>query len=610
MSHTADIRFYTPGVSMKQLDQDTLILHSKMPLQPYAQNVSYWLKHWANTTPEQVFLAEKKKSTRDWHTVTYAMMWEKVQHVASAILSRGIQMDDKVILLSGNSIHHAMIQLACTLVGITYVPLSPSYSLIPQARQKLEHIFSTLSPSMVFAESGTQFSDALALLPQEKVCIVTACDPIPGSVGFDTFIEHPIHSQLNAFEKQVTPDTVVKILMTSGSTGFPKGVPNTHKMICANQQSLAQVWPFLTQTPPILLDWLPWHHTFGGNHNFYMVLRHGGSLYIDEGKPAPDAFQTSLDNLKTVSPTLYLNVPYGHGHLVPILEQDDGFAAHFFKHLQGIFTAASALPEETWLRWQALSEKHQSRAFLSSAWGCTETAPLVTNVHFPALHSNNIGLPLPGCDIKLERHDHLYELCVRGPNIFTGYLGEQSQKHVDEEGYFHTGDLATLVDSNDIQKGLRFEGRLTENFKLSNGNWVQVNTLRVKIIGLSEGLLQDVVVTGEHQVDIGLLLILSQTHCQKMLGDPTANMQEIIASARIRDQLEQVIEKHNQQHTAQTQQIRRVAYLTKPLDMAKNEITDKGYINQRAVLKNHQALVSQLHMHSMHSMHSSIIWLK
>jgi feruloyl-CoA synthase len=588
--------FNLSSTSFVDINPNTIYLESTEPLRPHCQNVYTWLKRWAFETPERPFLAQRNMQG-NWDVKTYAQMLDLVQRVASALITHGAQPHDNLLILSGNSLRHAIIQLACTAIGLISVPVSPAYTRLEKGKHKLLHILQQVNPTWIYAESNDQLLTIIDIVNLDTVNLISAAGSSRERMihGLDTWVDHKISPVFHEYASAVTPGTCVKILFTSGSTGMPKGVPNTHEMICSNQQALTQVWPFLLKSPPVVLDWLPWHHTFGGNHNFYMILCNGGTMYIDQGKPTSDNFQVTLDNLKEISPTIYLNVPYGHSQLIPHLEQDKYFAQHFFLKLQLVFTASSALPQDLWERWQRLFKHYRPQTCLSAGWGGTETAPMVTNINFQTSESHNIGLPVPGCQLKLHAHADSYEICVKGPNVFSGYLGDVKQASFDEEGYFHTGDLVSFIDQKDINQGMKFEGRYFENFKLSNGSWVNVNILRAALIALSQDIIQDALITGEFREELGVIIIPNIFTCRKIMGCPDADLLSISQSARIQEKVTTIVRDFNKIQKVKNNQILRVTFIKSSLSMTKNELTDKGYINQRAVLKNLKFLVDQLY---------------
>ncbi len=496
------------------------------------------------------------------------------------------------MILSGNSVGHGVLMLGALLAGVPVAPISPAYSLLSQDHGKLRHIFDLVRPGLVYVEAREPFAAALGSLPLDGVEVL---DRASLAGLFST----PVGSALRQAETAVGPDTVAKILFTSGSTGIPKGVINSHRMLCANQGMIAQCWPFLSvEEPPVLLDWLPWNHTFGANHNFNLVLKHGGSLYIDGGKPTPDLIATSVANLRLISPTLYFNVPAGFAALLPFLEEDRELRAAFFGRLRMLFYAAAALPDDLWRRLETLSlDTLGHRIAMTSAWGSTETAPMATTVHFPIERAGVIGLPPPGVEIKLVPSGDRQELRVRGPNVTPGYWREpeRTAEAFDREGFYKIGDAGRLADPDLPERGLVFDGRVAEDFKLTTGTWVHVGGLRVKVLEACAPILQDAVVTGADRSEIGVLAWPNVAACRQWLGEPDATPEELVEHPQILGQLRRGLEVHNQQHPASSTRITRALLMAEPPSIDRGEITDKGYINQRATLENRWALVEGLY---------------
>jgi feruloyl-CoA synthase len=387
-------------------------------------------------------------------------------------------------------------------------------------------------------------------------------------------------------------------VFTSGSTGLPKGVLNSHRMLCSNQQSLAQIWPFTERTPPVLVDWLPWHHTFGGNHNFNLVLKRGGSLYIDAGRPAPQLIETTVRNLTEIAPTIYFNVPAGYAQLLPHLERDADLRASFFSRLELIFYAAAALPQELWERLQSVSAHARGEpVVMTSSWGLTETAPLATSAHFAVARAGVIGVPVPGVEVKMTPVEDKQELRVRGPNVTPGYLGrpDLTEAAFDHEGFYCTGDAGRLEDPDDPAKGLVFDGRLTEDFKLMTGTWVFAGDVRVAALDATAPLLQDAVVCGHDREYVALLAWPNVAAARELLGDPDADPQTLVHARQLIEHLRARLAAHNRGHSGSFMRIARVLLLAEPPSLDANEITDKGYVNQRAARERRSKQVTALY---------------
>jgi feruloyl-CoA synthase len=567
-----------------------LLLRARRDLDPYPRSLGELLHRWAGEAPERIFLAERNGT--GWRRVSYAAALAAVERIASALLARGLGPERPLLLLSDNGVDHALLQLAALHVGIPAVPISPAYSLLAEDHGQLRYILELVRPGLVFAGDGERYARALATvaatLPAE---IVTGAPPAAAD-------RHP---DLAARAAAVGPDTIAKILFTSGSTGRPKGVINTQRMLGSNQQAIAQGWPFLAARPPVIVDWLPWSHTFGGNHNFNLVLRNGGTLYIDGGKPAPGLIETTVENLRAIPSTLHFNVPRGFDMLIPFLERDPDLRDTFFRDLDALFYAAAALPQHLWEKLEALSVAATGRRVaLLSAWGSTETAPCATQIHFPIERAGVIGLPVPGCEIKLAPVDGKLEIRVKGPNVTPGYWRqpELGGEMFDAEGFLKTGDAARLADPDDPSHGIVFDGRLAENFKLTSGTWVHVGELRLALLAAGAPLVQDVVVTGHDREEIGLLVFPNPEGCRALCADTDSDalpLAELIRRPAVRAHLAAALTAHNAANTASSRRIARALLVAEPPSIAAGEITDKGYVNQRAVLAHRATLVARLH---------------
>ncbi|HTP61141.1 MAG TPA: feruloyl-CoA synthase [Burkholderiales bacterium] len=560
------LRYAPAEVQLEKRADGATLLRSPQPLKPYARAVGDWLLHWYERTPDRTFIAERKGE--GWRRVTYRDALSDARRIGQALLNLGLDADKPVAILSDNSVDHALLALGAMHVGVPVAPISPAYSLMSKDFVKLKHIFELLKPGLVFAAEAEKFAPALAAVGATSTPVAELLETNPGST-------------LEVAFSRLTPDTVAKILFTSGSTGMPKGVINTHRMLCANQQMLAQVWPFLEDQVHTIVDWLPWNHTFGGNFCFNMILRNGGTLYIDNGKPAPGLAELTAKNLREISPTMYFNVPRGFDLLMPMLESDAQLRKNFFRELDMVFYAGAALPQNLWERLEklALAEKGGALSMISS-WGSTETAPSAAAVHYPIERAGVIGLPNPGCELKLVPAAGKLEVRVKGPNVTPGYYrrDDLTRPAFDSEGYYCIGDAMKFADPAAPEKGLVFDGRVAEDFKLSTGTWVHVGAIRVKLIAAGNPLIQDAVITGHDRSEIGALVFLS----------PAAK------AVDVRAKLAQALKELSREGGSSTHPSR-LLIMTEPPQIDGNEITDKGYINQRAVLERRAALVEKLY---------------
>ncbi len=556
------LRFAPAEVRLEKRADGSMLLRSPQKLGPFARCVTEWLVHWSDRAPERIFLAERSKD--GWRKLSYRETYGAVRRIGQALLDRNLNAQSPVAILSDNSIDHALLALGAMHVGVPVAPVSPAYSLMSKDFGKLKSIFELVKPGLVYAADPEKFAPALAAVGAKSTSLAELLETNPGS------------TQEREFSK-VRPETVAKILFTSGSTGAPKGVINTHRMLCANQQMLAQAWPFVEDRPPVVVDWLPWNHTFGGNHNFNLVLRNGGTMYVDGGKPVPGLVETTARNLKEVAPTMYFNVPRGFDLLLPLLEQDAELRRNFFRELDVLFYAAAALPQNLWDRLKKL----KPGVSMLSAWGSTETAPLATSVHWPMDRAGVIGLPVAGCELKLVPAAGKLEVRVRGPNVTPGYYkrDDLTRAAFDEEGFYRIGDAAKLADPQRPEKGIVFDGRVAEDFKLSTGTWVHVGAVRIALIAAADSLIQDAVITGHDRDEVGALVFLG----------PAAR--DVDVPSRLREVLRKL------SGTSSTR-IARLLVMGEPPSIDANEITDKGYMNQRAVLERRAALVEKLYSSS------------
>ena len=576
-----------------------MLLRSPQPLRAHSTNVGCLLLEWAARTPARVFLAER--APRDgWRTVSYAEAARAASSVAQALIDRGLDQSRMVMVLSGNGIDHALLMLGAFLAGVPICPVSPAYSLLSTDHARLKHIYRLIAPGLLFVDSFDAFRPALQALGLAGTELVCSSGLTPGVAGtpFADLIATVATAQVRRRAESISPDDVAKILFTSGSTAVPKGVVNTHGMLSANQQMLRQCWGFLEHQPPVLLDWLPWNHTFGGNHNFNMVLRNGGSLFVDDGRPTAGLIERTVANLREVSPNVYFSVPAGYAMLLPYLEKDGDLARSFLRELRLFFYAAAALSQDIWDRLARLSIAHLGRCLpLTSGWGSTETAPLATTAHFPVDRAGVIGLPVPGVEVKLAPVAAKLELRVRGANVTPGYYNEPelTREAFDAEGFYRTGDAGRLLDPEAPEKGLVFEGRLAEDFKLGTGTWVHVGMLRSTVLAACAPALQDLVVCGHGRDEIGILAWPNASACRDLIGEEAAADPASLARAPdVLDTVRRGIAAHNRAHPGASTRIARVHLMTEPASIDANEVTDKGYINQRAVLERRGDLVLRL----------------
>jgi feruloyl-CoA synthase len=597
----AAIDFAPPLVAVEGSPESGFLFSSRQPLQAYRENLGQLLRHWAELTPERIFLAERQAEGQ-WLRLSYAEVNRRADAIAQALLNRHLGAYRPVMILSGNSIEHALLMLGCFLAGVPVVPVSVPYSLLSKDFLKLRFIFEEVCPGLIYVADAELFSAALSALHLAGVEVVSGRGELPDqpTTPFASLVATPVSAEVEGALAQVGGKAVAKILYTSGSTGQPKGVINTHKMLCANQQMMAQVWPFTSQTPPLLVDWLPWNHTFGGNHNFNMVLSQGGTLYIDGGKPAPGLIELTVKNLAEISPTIYFNVPVGYAMLLPYLEQDEALRRIFFKDLQLIFYAGAALPQDLWTRLEKVAIQATGKKVpMTSSWGSTETAPVATTAHFPLEKAGVIGVPCPGVSLKMVPNGDSYELRVKGPSVTPGYFRrpDLTAAAFDEDGYYRIGDAGRFVDPDDPSKGISFEGRVAEDFKLTSGTWVRVGMLRIAVLAAASPILQFALVTGHDRPEVGILGWPNLAACRKLCPAEAEQIpvDKLIHRPEVAEFLRQTLTAFNNEQVGSSTRIARLLLMSEPPDSDANEITDKGYINQRAALERRKELVEQLY---------------
>jgi feruloyl-CoA synthase len=595
-----EVLFASPRMATEQRADGSILLRSTMPLQPYARCVGDWLEQWARQKPDKIFLGERSTPDAPWSTVTYGEALRQVRAIGAWILAQGMSAERPLVILSDNSIEHALLALGAMHVGVPAAAISPAYSLVSKDFDKLKSMIALLDPGAIYVSNLASFAPALAAIrPLHRATIVSGAGDGEGVISFRAIAATPETDAVAKAFAALGPDTIAKFLFTSGSTGTPKAVINTQRMLTSSQQAKAQTWAFLdTADDLVILDWLPWSHTFGANHNFNLVLRNGGTLYIDGGKPAPGLFATSLANLRSVMPTVYFNVPRGFDMLISALREDEALRLRFFADVKFVFYAGAALPQSLWEALEDLSVKTCGRAMpMVSAWGSTETSPLATDCHFQAQRSGNIGVPTPGTELKLVPSGDKLEVRVRGPNVTPGYwkAPELTAQAFDTDGFYLIGDAVTFADAQRPELGLFFDGRVAEDFKLNSGTWVSVGTLRVAGISALAPLAQDIVVSGHGGNEVRFLVFPNVAACRALAGlSDSASIDEVLRHNAVRTAIGQGLAKLKAQGGGSSTFATRALLLAEPPSVDGGEITDKGYINQRAVLARRAGLVAAL----------------
>ena len=592
--------FAMPAIVADRRADGSIVLRSTTPLEASARCVGDWLEQWARQTPDRVFLGERAGPDAPWTTVSYGDALRQVRSAAAWILAQELSAERPLVILSDNSIDHALLALAAQHVGVPSAAISPAYSLMSRDFDKLRSMITLLQPGAIYVSGTRPFAAALAAIePLHSAKIVSGDAGDAGAISFRAIAATPETSDVAKAFAAVTPDTIAKFLFTSGSTGTPKAVINTQRMLTSSQQAKAQTWSFLEgHSDLVILDWLPWSHTFGANHNFNLVLRNGGTLFVDGGKPAPGLFATSLANLRSVMPTVYFNVPRGFDMLIAALRGDDELRRKFFSEVKFAFYAGAALPQNLWDALEDLSIKTVGRALpMVSAWGSTETSPLATDCHFQASRSGNIGVPIPGTELKLVPSGDKLEVRVRGPNVTPGYwkAPELTAQAFDEEAFYLIGDAVTFADPARPELGLFFDGRVAEDFKLNSGTWVSVGTLRVAGIAALAPLAQDIVVTGHGGDEVRFLVFPNIAACRVLAALPeSVDVKDVIGHETISTAIAQGLARLKAQSGNSSGHATRALLLAEPASVDGGEITDKGYINQRAVLTRRAGAVAVL----------------
>ncbi|MBL8378153.1 MAG: feruloyl-CoA synthase [Burkholderiales bacterium] len=593
------VRFGVRDTVVERRADGAILMRSPHALGRVERCVTAPLKRWALEAPERTFLAERAPDGA-WRRLSYADALRQVEALAGALLARGLSADRPLIILSGNDIEHALLCLAAMHVGIPFAPISVPYSLVSRDFDKLKHIFSLLTPGLVFAADGAAFARALdAVVPDGVEVVVTRNPPPRGATLYSALETGADAVAVARAHAAVDHASIAKFLFTSGSTGVPKGVINTHGMLCTNQAQIAMVMPFLTDAPPVLLDWPPWNHTFGGNHDFNLILFNGGTLYIDEGKPLPGAIEKTVANLKEVSPTFYLNVPKGYEMLLPFLERDADLCRSLFKNLQAMLYAGASLPQFVLESLQRLAVRTcGERIAMVTSLGSTETAPAAIFANWNMERAGNIGVPVPALEVKLVAAGDKLEARYRGASITPGYWKspELTRAAFDEEGFYCMGDALKFVDAADPARGLAFDGRVAEDFKLATGTWVSVGPLRAAIIATAAPLVQDVVVTGHDRDDLAVLVFPAWDAVRALVPQAAAaSPAQVLAEPVVRAAFQAALDRIASAGTGSANRVQRMLLLAEPPSLDLGEATDKGSINQRAVLKHRAGLVESLY---------------
>jgi feruloyl-CoA synthase len=585
---------------LSTLSDGSLLLKPTEPLRGYPLKLTERLEHWARLAPERVFAAKRAAGGR-WREITYADMLTRVRSLAAALRERNLSAERPIAILSGNDLEHLQLALAAMWAGIPYCPVSPSYSLMSRDFDKLRRVFEVLTPGLIFAAEAEAFGAAIDAVAPDAVEVVLAQGRIEGrpSSSFASLLATPVGQEADRAHAAVTPDTIAKLLFTSGSTSHPKAVITTQRMLCANQQMLLQCLRSLGERPPVLVDWLPWNHTFGGSHNVGLVLYNGGTLYIDDGKPTAQAFSETVRNLREIAPTIYFNVPKGWEDLAAALETDAELRSTFFSRVELLFYSGASLSQAVWDRLDRLAEATVGeRIRMATGLGMTETAPACLFTAAGEVKAGYVGLPAPGCEVKLVPTGAKLEARFRGPHIMPGYWRNpvQTREAFDADGFYRTGDALTLIDPAQPHLGLYFDGRVTEDFKLATGTFVSVGPLVQRVITAGSPYVLNAVVTGMNRNDIGLLIFPRADACRQLAAEsPGADLDTVLAAPAVRRFFQGLIDRLAQTSVGSSNRIARAYVVREPLSFTHNEITDKGSVNQRAVLAHRASLIEAMY---------------
>jgi feruloyl-CoA synthase len=582
-------------------DDGAIFLRSPHALGPYPANLTERLVRWAREAPERTLVAQRDPEG-GWRTLTYAEAFARVRAIGQALLDRGLSPERPLAILSENDLEHLLLTLAALHVGVPCAPISPAYSLLSTDFAKLRQIVGLVTPGLVFAADGRRYAKAIgaAVPPETEVIVAQAPDPGRATRLFGDLEATAPTDAVERAHAAVGPDTLAKLLFTSGSTGQPKAVITTQRMLCSNQQMIVQALPFLSEVPPVLVDWLPWHHTAGGNHNIGLVLYNGGTLYIDEGRPVPGLVERTVRNLREVGPTIYFNVPRGYDALLPYFRSDETLRRTFFSRLGLIQYAAAVLSQPVWKAYEELAiQTCGERILWITGYGASETAPFAMCTNRGAARAGTVGLPADGLEMKLAPVGEKLEARFRGPNITPGYWRqpELTRAAFDEEGYYRTGDAMRFIDPTDPQQGLEFDGRIAEDFKLSTGTWVSVGALRARFNTAGSPFVHDVVITGHDRDAPGALIFPNLAACRSLCPEHAehAPAAVVLAHPAVRARFQEALDRVAAEATGSAMRVVRAIVLEAPPSIDSSEITDKGSINQRAVLSHRADMVEALY---------------
>jgi len=596
------VRLGARAVEVERRPDGTRVVRNREPLGAYAARLTDHLERWADEAPERTLLAER--AGEDWRRVSYAQALGAARAIGAALVARGLSAERGVAILSENAVDHALLGLGALYAGIPYAPISTAYSLISNDHRKLRDVLGVVTPGLVYAADGARYAAAIAAAVPGDAELVTSTAPHPArtTTPFDTLLAADPGPALERAHAAVGPDTIAKILFTSGSTGAPKGVINTHRMLCANQRMIQGFLAFVVDEPPVILDWLSWNHTFGGNHNVGIVLANGGTLYVNPGKPTAALFGETVRALREVTPTIYFDVPKGYELLVDALRREPALAARFFSQLRILFYSGAGLSPHLWEALQELAVATTGeRVVMTTSLGSTETAPAALAAPWFAPGPGYVGIPIPGVEAKLVPNDGKLELRLRGPNITPGYFRDpdRTREAFDDEGFYRIGDALRFVDESRPEEGFFFDGRIAEDFKLATGTWVSAGPLRTQLLARFGGLLADAVLSGPDRDEIAALAFPDVGRARALAVDVAADaaLPELLASPALRAHVAALLEGLAAESTGSATCVARLVLLADPPALDAGEITDKGSLNARTVLARRAAAADAAHAH-------------
>jgi feruloyl-CoA synthase len=596
-----EVRLPKPAIDMDRREDGSILVRSRYALPPYPGTATEALDFWAEHAPDRLFMARRGPDGQ-WISLTYGETRDQARRIAAALLARGLSPERPLVILSGNDLEHMLLNMAAYYAGVPYAPISPSYSLLSTDFGKLKYIMSLMTPGLAYVADGGLYAKAVAAAVPRHVELVVGANPPANraSTPFEALLARPDEAAVLIAECNTEPDSIAKILFTSGSTGMPKGVINTHRMISSNQIMIRDSFPFLAETPPVIVDWLPWNHTFGSNHNIGIVLFNGGSFYIDDGKPTPAGIAETVRNLREIAPTVYFNVPKGFDELIRYLDAEPELRKRFFSRLQMLFFSGAGMAQYVFDALDRLAvQTCGERIIIMSGLGATESGPSAMFCVKGMTQSGAVGLPVPGVTLKLApAGGGKFEARLKGPSITPGYWRqpEETEKSFDEEGFYKLGDAVRFADADDPLKGFFFDGRLSEDFKLSSGTWVHVGPLRAQLIGAFAPYVRDVVIAGQERDAVTVLIFLDFDACRRLARDlEDAAPEAIVAHPTVFALFQARLDQAVAGATGSSNRVMRALLMEEPPSIDGHEMTDKGSINQRATLVRRAALVEALY---------------